>query len=149
MIALRPAVAADAPTLGALFTASRRLLTFLPALHSPQDDMAFIAGHILPGFEVTVAEDEGQIAGYMAEAPGWIEQLYLHPTQLRRGIGSALLRSAQVRQPALELWCFAQNMRGRAFYERHGFQMVDQTDGSGNAEGAADLRYRWEADHSS
>lgn len=82
----------------------------------------------------------------MAEAPGWIEQLYLHPTMLRRGIGSALLRSAQARQPALELWCFEENMRGRAFYERHGFQVIEQTDGSGNAEGAADLRYRWDAD---
>jgi len=148
MIALRPAVAADAPTLGALFTASRRLLTFLPTLHSPEEDMAFIAGHILPGFEVTVAEAEGQIAGYMAEAPGWIEQLYPHPTLLRRGIGSALLRSAQARQAALELWCFEQNMRGRAFYERHGFQVIEQTNGSGNAEGAADLRYRWDADRS-
>jgi len=144
MITLRNGRPDDAAELGPLFTASRQLLDFLPALHTPEEDQAFIASHILPNFRVTVAELDGRIAGYMAEAPNWIEQLYLHPDRLRQGIGSALLASAQSRHEWLELWCFVQNLRGRAFYERHGFVAIEETDGSGNEEGAPDIRFRWQ-----
>jgi len=144
MISLRDGRPDDAAQLGPLFTASRQVLDFLPALHTPDEDLAFIAGHILPNFRITVAELDGRIAGYMAEAPNWIEQLYLKPDQLRQGIGSALVSAAQSRNEWLELWCFAQNLRGRAFYERHGFVVIEETDGSGNEEGAPDIRYRWD-----
>jgi putative acetyltransferase len=144
MISLRDGRPDDAAQLGPLFTASRQVLDFLPALHTPDEDLAFIAGHILPNFRITVAELDGRIAGYMAEAPNWIEQLYLEPAKLRQGIGSALVSAAQSRSEWLELWCFAQNLRGRAFYERHGFVAIEQTDGSGNEEGAPDIRYSWD-----
>lgn len=144
MITLRDGRPEDAEVLGPLFAASRHVLDFLPALHTPEEDQAFIAGHILPNFRITVAELDGRIAGYMAEAPNWIEQLYLDPTLLRQGIGSALLAAAQSRNDWLELWCFAQNQRGRAFYEYHGFVAIEETDGSGNEEGAPDIRYRWD-----
>jgi putative acetyltransferase len=146
VIVLREGGPADAEVLGPLFTASRQVLDFLPVLHTPEEDRAFIAGHILPNFRIMVAELDGRIAGYMAEAPNWIEQLYLAPDLLRQGIGSALITSAQSRHDWLELWCFAQNRRGRAFYERHGFVAIAETDGSGNEEGAPDIRYRWEVD---
>ena len=144
MITLRDGRPDDAAALGPLFTASRQVLDFLPALYTPDEDQAFIAGHILPNFRITVAELDGRIAGYMAEAPNWIEQLYLKPDLLRQGIGSALVSAAQSRNEWLELWCFVQNLRGRAFYERHGFVAIEQTDGSGNEEGAPDIRYRWD-----
>ena len=143
MITLRPTEPGDGESLGRLFTASRELLTFLPRLHSPQEDVAFITDRILPAYRVIVAEAEGRVAGYLAEAPGWIEQLYVQPVMLRRGVGSALLVDAQRRHSTLELWCFAENARGRAFYERHGFEVVEETDGSGNDEHTPDLRYRW------
>ncbi len=143
MIRLRPAAPSEAAALGALFTASRALLGFLPQLHSPEEDMAFIAGHILPHYAVTVAERGGAIAGYLAEHPGWIEQLYVHPDHLRQGVASTLLGAVMARQDQLELWCFAQNLAGRALYERHGFVAVDHTDGAGNAEQLPDIRYRW------
>jgi putative acetyltransferase len=144
MIALRPAQPADAEPLGRLFTASRAALDFLPRLHTPDADMAFIAAHILPNHKVTVAESDGVIAGYMAESPGWIEQLYVHPSQFRRGVGSSLLRDAMARNDALELWCFAENRRGRALYEKHGFVELLRTDGMNNEERAPDIRYRWQ-----
>lgn len=79
----------------------------------------------------------------MADEPGWIEQLYLDPGSLRRGIGSLLVADAKARNSRLELRCFAENRGGRAFYERHGFLAVEMTEGAGNEEKAPDIRSRW------
>jgi putative acetyltransferase len=143
MISLRPAHPEDATVIAALFSASRRLLTFLPELHSPEEDQVFIRNHILSAYVVTVAVHDGQIAGYMAEGPGWIEQLYMHPREVRTGIGSALIEVAKMRHERLELWCFRDNIAGRSFYEKHGFVAVAETDGSENEAKAPDIRYRW------
>lgn len=144
MTVLRAATPADAETLGRLFTASRAALAFLPRLHTAAEDMAFIAGHILANHVVTVAERHGEVAGYMAESPGWIEQLYVHPDHFRQGVGSALVRSAMARHDALELWCFVDNRGGRTLYEKLGFREVARTDGANNEERCQDIRYRWE-----
>jgi putative acetyltransferase len=144
MISLRPAHPDDTEAIGRLFSASRRLLTFLPELHTVDEDMAFIAEHILPSHLVTVALLDGEIAGYMAERPEWIEQLYMRPDIRRSGVGSALMAVAKLRHPAIELWCFKQNIAGRAFYEKHGFVPLHETDGAENEARAPDVRYRWE-----
>lgn len=144
MIALRLAEPADAEAIGRLFSASRRLLTFLPELHTPAEDLAFIAGEIMPKHRITVAVLDGAIAGYMAESPGFIEQLYMQPDLRRSGIGSALMADAKSRHDALELWCFKQNLAGRAFYEKHGFVPLYETDGAENEARAPDIRYRWQ-----
>ncbi len=144
MIGLRPARPEDAGEVASLFTASRRLLSFLPELHTPEEDRGFIADHVFSTYLVTVATLDGRIAGYMAEGPEWIEQLYMHPDNVRTGIGSALLALAKMRQSRLELWCFAQNRAGCAFYEKHGFVRLYETDGSDNESRAPDIRYRWE-----
>lgn len=143
-IVLRAATTADFLAIAAVFTASRDLLTFLPRLHTPEEDRAFITGHVLPTYRVTVAEAAGEITGYIAEHDGWVEQLYVGPAWLRAGIGSRLLDDAKARNDHLELWCFAENRRARAFYERHGFVPLAFTNGAENEEKAADVRYRWE-----
>ncbi len=38
---------------------------------------------------------------------------------------------------------FQQNTGARRFYERHGFTLVAEGDGSGNEENLPDARYRW------
>ena len=74
----------------------------------------------------------------------WVDQLYVDPAWFGRGLGSALLTQAQVRRPdGLQLWAFESNRRAHRFYERHGFVLEEQTDGSGNEERAPDRRYRW------
>ena len=146
MITLRVAEMADTETIGRIFAASRRLLTFIPELHSVEEDLAFIAREIVPRHRITVALMDGTIAGYMAEGPEWIEQLYMLPTARRSGLGSALMADAQVRQSRLELWCFKQNVAGRAFYEKHGFVALYETDGAENEAKAPDVRYLWEKD---
>ncbi len=143
-IELRLASAADADDIAALFAVSRRLLTFLPDLHTVEEDRAHIRDSVLPTYRVTVAERDGRIVGFMAELEGWIEHLYIDAAELRTGVGSALLADAQARNRSLELWCFADNLRGRAFYEKHGFVAVKFTDGASNEAKAPDILYRWE-----
>lgn len=145
VIRLREATAADAGEIAEVFTASRALLTFLPKLHSADEDRAFIANHIVPQYRLTLAEEDGRLLGYMAEGEAWIEQLYVSPMAVRRGVGSALMAEVKARQERLELWCFKQNVTGRAFYAVQGFEALYETDGSGNEERAPDVRYRWEA----
>ena len=145
MIGLREATAADVGEIAEVFTASRELLTFLPRLHSADEDRAFIARHIVPEYRLTLAEEDGRLLGYMAEGEAWIEQLYVSPVAVRRGIGSALMAEAKARQERLELWCFKQNVTGRAFYAAQGFEALYETDGGGNEERSPDVRYRWEA----
>ena len=144
MVTLRSHRAEEAEALARLFTASRSLLDFLPQLHTPDEDIAFIATHVLPRYRITVAELDGAIAGYMADEPNEVQQLYLDPRYLRQGIGTALMDDVKSRNQWLELWCFAENHRGRAFYARHGFVEIGRSEGETNAEGAADIRLRWE-----
>ena len=149
MITLRLAVEADAAEIAALFATSRRLLTFLPDLHTVEEDRIYVRDKVLRDYRVTVAERDGAIVGFMAELEGWIEHLYIDAAQLRTGVGSALIADAQSRNEDLQLWCFANNMRGRAFYERMGFEAVKFTDGARNEARAPDILYRWEREFAS
>lgn len=149
MIALRLAVEADAAEIAALFATSRRLLTFLPDLHTVEEDRVFVRDHVLRDYRVTVAVRDGAIVGFMAELEGWIEHLYIDAAQLRSGVGSVLIEDAQSRNEDLQLWCFANNLRGRAFYERMGFEAVKFTDGAANEAKAPDILYRWEREFGS
>ena len=144
MINLRRATVADADDVAALFAVSRRLLTFLPDLHTVEEDQVFVRDHVLVDYRVTVAERDGRIVGFMAELDGWIEHFYMDASQLRSGIGTVLMADAKSRNQRLELWCFANNLRGRAFYEQQGFVAVEFTDGARNEAKAPDILYRWE-----
>lgn len=144
MISLRRATVADADDVAALFAVSRRLLTFLPDLHTVEEDQVFVRDHVLVDYRVTVAERDGRIVGFMAELDGWIEHFYMDASQLRSGIGTVLMADAKSRNHRLELWCFANNQRARAFYEQQGFVAVEFTDGARNEAKAPDILYRWE-----
>lgn len=146
MIALRTATRADSGQIAELFAVSRRLLTFLPDLHTIEEDRHFVRDHMLPDYRVTVAERDGRIVGFMAELEGWIEHLYIDANELRSGVGRVLIEAAQSRNETLQLWCFADNLRGRAFYERMGFEAVKFTDGASNEAKAPDIMYLWERD---
>jgi putative acetyltransferase len=141
--ALRRATAADAAAIAALFSASRRLLTFLPELHSVDEDRAFIRDVVFTGCRVTLAERGGTLAGFIAERDGWIDHLYVDPPVLHSGVGSALIDDAKRRHPSLELWCFEGNLPARRFYEQRGFVVMETTDGRNNEARMPDLRYRW------
>ena len=62
--------------------------------------------------------------------------------RLGRGIGSRLLTLAKSESSgSLWLFTFAQNIRARAFYERHGF--IDTGHGFENMWNLEDIKYVW------
>jgi len=128
-----------------VFTSSFGTLTFLPRLHTPEQDRAFFAETVLPEQDVLVAEDDGRIVGFVAmSSRGFVEHLYVDPSRLRRGIGSALLAAAKRAMPnGFRLWVFQENGAARRFYERHGLVVIEETDGSGNEEKTPDALYEW------
>lgn len=142
-VTIRAASPADLPDIGAIFSASRRLLTFLPELHTVEEDYGFISG-LLSHAKVKVATgaDDKPIA-MLVEDGDWIDHLYVAPWAIGSGAGSALLADAQSRHDRLELWCFADNLGARKFYEDRGFVAMETTDGSGNEAKMPDIRYVW------
>ncbi len=143
----RIALAGDADAIAEVFSPSLRLLTFLPVLHTVEEDRWFIANTILKECEVTVAELGGSIVSFLARQDEEIRLLHTHPDVIGRGVGAALLHMAKDSGTSvLELWCFQANVGARRFYEAHGFRAIQLTDGSGNEEKTPDVRYRWERD---
>ena len=136
---------ADAQGIAAVFTPSFRLLTFLPLLHTPQENRRFIENVILRTCEVTVAEDDGGIVSFLARKDEEIRLLYTHPARIGRGAGSLLIDAAKsTGVDALELWCFQANHGARHFYEACGFRAIRFTDGADNEEKTPDVFYRWQ-----
>ncbi|MEX4005902.1 GNAT family N-acetyltransferase [Neoaquamicrobium sediminum] len=110
-------------------------------LHTPDEDLAFISGRVLPNQTVTVAEAKGRIVGFIAVEGEWIEQLYLDPDWTGHSIGSRLLALATANMPVSRLHCFQANDGARRFCERHGFRAEAFGDGFGNEEGLPDITY--------
>lgn len=142
---LRPATSHDAPAIAAILrTCFRVSLPFLPELHTPDEDLAYVSGCLLVNDTVWVAEVGGAVVGYVGFRSDWIDHLYIHPVRQGQGIGPALLAKALEDGRPKQLWAFQQNTRARRFYETHGFRAVEFTDGSGNEEKTPDVRYVWD-----
>ena len=129
--------------IAALFRRSFGTLTFLPTLHTPEEDRGFFRGVVADG-EVWVWEEGGVVLGFAALAGDELTHLYVEPDAHGRGIGGALMDRAKERRPGgFQLWVFQQNANARRFYERRGFVLVRETDGSGNEERTPDALYAW------
>ena len=142
---LRHGTTADADAVADIDIAARHeAMPTVRWVHPPEDARRWIRAVLLTTHEVWVAENNGNLIGYLALHDDWVAQLYVRPGFWRRGIGTALLRRAKERRPDhLQLWCFQVNTRARAFYEAHGFSVVKLTDGRGNEEQEPDILYAW------
>jgi GNAT superfamily N-acetyltransferase len=106
-----------------------------------------MSGRVLRECDVWIAKENGQIVGFLALRPGWVDHLYLKPGYYRRGIGSLFITIAKSHQPSgLKLYAFQKNVRARAFYEVHGFKAIEFGDGSLNEEREPDVLYEWRGD---
>src|SRR4051812_42390771 len=100
---LSPDSATVAELVGVFRESRRGGLQFLLDLHDADEDRAFICGELLPRNQLWVAEVGGAIAGFIAFANGWVNQLYVTPGMQGRGMGRELLGIAKRNNPALQL----------------------------------------------
>ncbi|NUH67238.1 GNAT family N-acetyltransferase [Sulfitobacter sp. S0837] len=140
---LRPAQPLDAGTVGEIMTDFARNAGWLPRIHTAAEDIAHADAMIARGW-VTVAEQDGRIAGFAACEGAELDALYVAKCARGQGVGSALLDRLKATRPALTCWTFQANTPAIAFYKRHGFSKTAQSDGSGNDEGLPDLTLHWQ-----
>jgi putative acetyltransferase len=140
---IRRATAEDGASIAVLFRRSFGTLTFLPTLHTPEEDRRFFS-KLVRDKEVWVWDEDGRLLGFAALGYDELEQFYVEPEAFGRGIGSALLDRAKERRPrGFRFWVFQRNERARAFYERRSCRLVELMDGSGNEEQEPDALYEW------
>jgi GNAT superfamily N-acetyltransferase len=116
-----------------------------PLVHDNDDVRRWFVDVVVVARELWVVEDrEAGVVGLLVLDGDRVDQLYVEPGLTGRGIGSALLEAAKRERPTgLQLWTFQSNEGALRFYRRHGFEEAERTDGSGNEEGAPDVRFVW------
>ena len=150
IVDVRAATVGDADAVADVYLRSRReLVACAPLVHSDEDVRDWIRRQLIPAGRTRVAVADGLVIGLLAVSSGtdcsWIDQLYLLPAWVERGIGSRLLDLAQKELPSpIRLYTFQCNERARRFYERRGFKAIAFGAGSGNEEGCPDILYEWE-----
>jgi len=143
-IIVRRAREDESDAVAALFRLSKETaMPYLPNLHTPEEDRAYVRERVFADCEVWLAERDDEIVGLIAFRTGWIDQLYAHPAHQRSGIGTALLQKAKDANDRLQLWAFQRNESARRFYESQGFRVERTTDGGYNVEREPDLLYVW------
>jgi GNAT superfamily N-acetyltransferase len=145
----RKATASEADAVSTVYLSSRkRFLPFVPISHSDDQVRRWIANHLIPNADVSVAVVKGKIVGLMAltrsETAGWIDQLYMSPSATGLGIGTLFIKQAKEQlDPPIRLYTFQANEGARRFYERHSFQAIAFGDGSQNEENCPDILFEW------
>ena len=146
-IVIRRAGPDDADAIGDVWLTSWRATFDFPPAHPDADVRRWLADELLPKTEVWVAVDPvdgGRVIGFLALSISMVEQLYVVPEWIGRGVGDRLIALAKGRRPeGLDLYCFQVNGFARRFYERRGFVPIAFGDGSNNEERQPDIRYAW------
>jgi GNAT superfamily N-acetyltransferase len=140
---LRRARDEDVPLLARMLRASYDRMPYVPRLHTPEEDAAYV-GRITAEHEGWVAEEDGRVVGFAVVSEDELVQIHVDASRQNRGIGTALFQRALERRPAgFMLWTFQKNEGARRFYERHGCRVVQLTDGAQNEEREPDVQYEW------
>jgi putative acetyltransferase len=144
-ISYRPATDADWEAVLGIFNRARtHSLSWLPRIHTDDEDRWFVRHKMLVDDEVTLAIRDGQPVGFCALSVDMIDHLYIDPCAHRLGIGKHFVDRAKVVRPdGFTLYCFTQNENAAAFYCSQGLTVVEEGDGSGNEEGVPDLLFAW------
>lgn len=144
---VREAGPADAAAIARVHIVSREVtMPYLPPRKRTDAEVEWWVEHVvLAEAAVWVAERAGTVVGYAAVEGDVLDALYLLPDARRQGVGTLLLERARQHSPSgLTLFVFQRNTGARAFYERHGFTVVDTNDGSRNMEKEPDMSMRWD-----
>ena len=143
---IRFAEEADAAVIARIHMTSRlATMPYLPPQERGHEEVTrWIRDVVLRRCRTWVAVRGSEIVGYAALDGDMLEDLYLRPDVRRQGIGTLLLNEVRRHSAdGLSLYVFQQNTDARAFYERHGFTVLDTNDGERNMENLPDLTLRW------
>jgi GNAT superfamily N-acetyltransferase len=111
--------------------------------HTFAEDCDYFRNVILQNNDIWVAEADGRVAGFLAIAGDFVDQLFVHPDFQRRGVGKGLLDHAKHLSPEhLFLYMCQVNTTGRAFYEKNSFVAV-RFGVSPAPESEPDVEYHW------
>ncbi|AWS43558.1 GNAT family N-acetyltransferase [Streptosporangium sp. 'caverna'] len=148
-VEIRLAAPADAAVIAGIHMTSRvATMPYLPPQKRDHDQVTRWAEDVLlTTCRVWVAVRDAEILGYAALEGDMLEHLYLRPDVRRQGLGTRLLDEVRRHSPdGVSLHVFQQNTDARAFYERHGFTVLDTSDGRRNMENLPDMVLRWAPD---
>ena len=111
--------------------------------HTFDEDQVYFRDHILNQNTVWVAEENSQLAGFIAFRNDFIDLLYVDPEYWRKGVGHALLDHARNFSPN-HLWLFTLQINhiARVFYQKNGFT-VQRFGVSPAPESEPDVEYHW------
>jgi ribosomal protein S18 acetylase RimI-like enzyme len=142
---IRPVQPGDEEEVADVFSAGLSGMIYLPEVYTDKQTRLFIRDVMLPNNEVWVAEEDGRVVGFVGFGDGRVRHLWVEPDHQNRGIGTSLLRVAMERCPqGLDLFVYQRNEGARRLYERHGFRLVELTDGKENKEHEPNARYVWD-----
>ncbi|MDP3706301.1 MAG: GNAT family N-acetyltransferase [Legionellaceae bacterium] len=149
-LSMRIATQSDASVIANLYLASRKkYISFAPLVHSDTAIQQWMHDILIPSAQVWVVEKNDVIIGMMAideiQGVNWIEQLYVLPEAVGHGAGSLLMAKAKSLNSSIRLRTFQENLSARRFYERHGFKILEFSDGSENEEQCPDMLYEWKS----
>jgi len=121
-------------------------MPYAPSAHPEPELRAWVQNTLLSAGGVTVATLNGAVVGVLAVSrqggSSWINQMWVTPSLVGKGIGSHLLRHAlTILEPPIRLYTFQANSGARRFYERKGFQAIEFADGQSNEERCPDVLF--------
>jgi putative acetyltransferase len=78
----------------------------------------------LPKAETWVWEADGHVVGFISLLGSEVGAIFIDPRFQGSGIGRALMDRARALRGELEVEVFEQNVRGREFYAKYGFEVL-------------------------
>ena len=100
----------------------------------------------LPNTETWVYESEGQVVGFIALIDNEVGAIFVQPALHGKGIGRQLMDKAQAIHGILEVDVFEENLIGRRFYEKYGFEYVSKNAHEATGQNMLRLRFVPEPD---
>ncbi|HEX2894487.1 MAG TPA: GNAT family N-acetyltransferase [Marmoricola sp.] len=142
---IRFAETEDAAAIASVHMMSRSTMPYLPPQKRNHEQVTeWVSDVVLKQCPTWVAVLDAEIVGYAALDGDMLEHLYLRPDVRRQGIGTFLLEEVRRHSPeGVSLRVFQENTDARAFYQRHGFAVLDTSDGARNMESLPDMTLRW------